>query len=429
MNPMTVQLQYGTDGLTLTLPAGVESTVIEPRFIPGLADEPAGFIDAVRHPMATRPLRDLLGSKNRIAVVIPDSTRPFPSERILNWFLAECAHVPDDQITIVVGTGSHRANTRGELAHMVGPEVLRRCRVVNHNAHDPVTMLEAGREAGAEPVLLNRDYVEADRRIIMGFVEPHFMAGFSGGYKAVFPGIADIASIMRYHGAEIIGDPGSTWGRTEGNPTQNRLRANGSLLPVDFCVNVTLNRDHDITGFFCGDVFSAHAAACRAARETGMIACPCPYPVVVTTNGGAPLDQNLYQTVKGMSAAAEIVAPGGLILCAARCNDGFPDHGNFKKLLFDHDSPESILDTINTPGFSMFDQWEAQILAGICMKARVALYSELPPEEVARAYITPVSDLNRFLADAVESLPGGSPIAILPQGPMTIPYLRPVGLV
>ena len=334
-----------------------------------------------------------------LAVAIPDITRPLPSDRLLGWLLEELAHVPDGQWTIVNGTGSHRINTEGELLAMVGPEVMRRLRVVNHSAHEPAGLERAGVTPDGRPVFLNREWVQADRRIVLGFIEPHFMAGFSGGYKGVFPALADIDAIMHYHRADVIGDPRSTWGRLEDNPTQDIIRANGSLVPVDFCINVTLNRRREITGFFCGDVLEAHREGCRAARETAMAPCDRPFPIVVTTNSGYPLDQNLYQAVKGMSAAAQIVEPGGLILAAARCNDGFPAHGNFRGLMTGHASPQAVLDTIMAPGFSMYDQWEAQLLALILLKARVGLFSEIPADDVRAAHLEPVADL--------EPAPGG----------------------
>ena len=181
---------------------------------------------------------------------------------------------------------------------------------MNHSAHEPSGLELAGRTPDGRPVYLNREWLQADRRIVLGFIEPHFMAGFSGGYKGVFPALADIDAIMHYHRADVIGDPRSTWGRLEDNPTQDQIRANGSLAPVDFCVNVTLNRRREITGFYCGDALEAHREGCRAAKATAMVACDRAYPVVVTTNSGYPLDQNLYQAVKGMSAAAQIVEPG-----------------------------------------------------------------------------------------------------------------------
>ena len=417
-----VHLQYGHDGLEISLPSE-RVTVLEPRFVPGLPDEAAAFREAVRQPIQTRPLRELITAQDRVAIVIADLTRPLPSDRLLPWLLEEIAHVPDQQVVIINGTGSHRINTPEELKRMVGAEILRRYRVVNHNSHDRSTMAVAGRAPGGREVLLQRDYVEADKRIVLGFIEPHFMAGFSGGYKGIFPAIADIDSIIHYHRAEVIGDPRSTWAILEGNPTQEQIRFYGSLIPVDFCVNVTLNRRREITRFFCGEVLAAHEAGCRFSKETAMVPCPEPFPIVVTTNSGYPLDQNLYQAVKGMSAAAQIITPGGLILAASRCNDGFPDHGNFKKLLFEHPTPEAILETVLAPGFLLFDQWEAQLLAMIRRQARVGLYSELPPDEVRRAHLEPVEDLSAAVAAELARIGSDAPIAVLPEGPLTIPYL------
>jgi nickel-dependent lactate racemase len=416
-----VHLQYGRTGLDVDIPGRV--TVLQPRYVAGLEDEHAAFLDATRRPIAGRPLRDIIHSTDRVAVVIPDITRPLPSERLLPWLFAALDHVPASQIVIVNGTGSHRVNTPEELAAMVGREVAARYRIVNHDSHARETLARAGVGEDGHEVWLNREYVDADRRIVLGFIEPHFMAGFSGGYKGVFPAVADIASIMRYHDARMIGDPATTWGRLEGNPTQRRIRHDGALVPLDFCVNVTLNRDRQITRFFCGDVLAAHDAGCAFSRETAMVAVDRPFPIVVTTNSGYPLDQNLYQAVKGMSAAAQIVGDGGYIAAAARCNDGFPAHGNFRTLLVQHDSPRALLDTILAPGFSLYDQWEAQILANIRLKARVGLLSEIPAADVRRAHLEPVEDLGYAVSSELDRLGEAAEVAVLPEGPMTIPYL------
>jgi len=418
----SVHLEYGRDGLDVSLPTD-NVTVIAPRFVAGLLDEAAGFREAVRAPIGACPLREQVRSSDRVAVVISDLTRPLPSDRLLPWLFAELDHVPAERFSIVNGTGSHRANTPEELATMVGGAVLGRYRVVNHAAHDPATMVEVGRSPDGEPVRMNREYVEADHRIVLGFIEPHFMAGFSGGYKGIFPAVADIASIMRYHDAKTIGDPRSTWGVLEGNPTQALIRHNGALVPLDFCINVTLNRRREITRYFCGDPIKAHEAGCRFSRETAMVACEKPFPLVVTTNSGYPLDQNLYQTVKGMSAAAQIVEPGGYIAAASRCNDGFPAHGNFKRLLFDHDSPRAVLTTIEAPGFSLYDQWEAQLLAIIRLKARVGLRSELEGGDVRRAHLEPIDDIGAAVGRELERIGRDAPVAVLPEGPQTIPYI------
>ena len=417
-----VRLEYGTDGVDLVTDAP-DVTIIRPRFVPGLPDEAAAFRDAVRRPIGAHPLREVIGPRDRVAIVIPDITRPMPSDRLLPWLFAELPHVPPDRITIVNGTGSHRPNTPAELEGMVGRHVAATYRIVNHAAHDRAALARVGVSRDGRPVLLNKAYVEADRRIVVGFIEPHFMAGFSGGYKGIFPALADIESITHYHRAAVIADPKSTWGVLDGNPTQAQIRENGALLPLDFCVNFTLNRDRAITGFYCGDAIEAHERGCAAAKETAMVPSDRAFPIVVTTNGGYPLDQNLYQTVKGMSAGAQVVEDGGYILTAARCNDGFPAHGNFRKLLVEHETPQAILDTVLTPGFSMFDQWEAQMLAMILVRARAGLYSEIPANELRRAHVEPVADVGARLAEELDRVGRDAPVAVLPEGPMTIPYL------
>ncbi len=425
---MQIHLQYGRDGLEVDLPSA-NVTLLEPRFLAGLADEGKEFQLAVRNPFGRRPLREMVAATDRVAIVIADITRPLPSDRLLSWIFAELAHVPAANFVIINGTGSHRTNTQQELESMVGTRIAREYRIVNHNAHDPETLKLAGKTEDGRSVFFNRDYVEADKRIVTGFIEPHFMAGFSGGYKGIFPAVADIDSIMHYHRAEVIGHARSTWGVLDENPTQQQIRANGSLLPVDFCINVTLNRRREVTRFFCGDPIAAHDAGCAFARATAMIACPRPFPIVLTTNSGYPLDQNLYQAVKGMSAAAQIVEKGGLVVAASRCNDGFPEHGNFRKLLFEHGSPGALLETILSPGFSMYDQWEAQLLAMVCLKARVGLFSEISEEKTRRAHLEKVRDIALRVAMELEVIGRDAPIAVLPEGPMTIPYLELQGAV
>ena len=418
---MKAQLPYGKESIEVTIP-GEQVREIRPHFIPGLADEARAFKKAVADPTGSAPLRELIAADDKVAVVIPDITRALPSERLLPWLFEELHHVPAENFTIVLGTGTHRQNTPDEIEVMVGKKVARRYRVVNHNGFDPSTLREVGKREGGYPVLMNKNYVQADKRIIMGFIEPHFMAGFSGGFKAVFPGIADIASIQHYHRASVIQDPRSTWGVLENNPTQEQIQRYGSLIPIDFCINVTLNHQQRITRFFCGNVSLAHQEGCRFAKSTAMVSCSRQYPVVITSNSGFPLDQNLYQSVKGMSAAAQIVAPGGLIVMAARCNDGFPNHGSFRQMLFDY-APKAFLEALHTPPFQKPDQWQNQLLSLILLKARVAVYSDLDAGEVQRAHMEPIANVDAYIAKEIGQLGEDAPVAVLPEGPMTIPFL------
>ena len=186
---------------------------------------------------------------------------------------------------------------------------------------------------GDVPVFLAREWVDADVRITTGFVEPHFFAGFSGGPKMVAPGLAGLATALELHNARRIGDPRATWGIIEGNPVHDAVRAIATATGVDFALDVLLDDQQQITRAFAGEILAMHAAACSEARREAMQAVPRPFDIVITTNSGYPLDQNLYQAVKGMSAAAEVVRPGGTIICAAECRDGLPDHGSYGRML------------------------------------------------------------------------------------------------
>ena len=230
---------------------------------------------------------------------------------------------------------------------------------------------------------------------------------------------------MRYHDAPTIGHPKSTWGVLEGNPTQARIRHDGALLPVDFCVNVTLNRDRQVTRFFCGDARRAHDEGCAFSRATAMVACERRFPIVVTTNSGYPLDQNLYQAVKGMSAAAQIVEhDGAIVAAAARCDDGFPAHGNFSRLLFEPrlspgaarpDPRAGLLDVRPVGGPAARDD----PAEGAC-RARERARSR---GRGARAHLAPVPDVAETVAAERRRLGADATVAVLPEGPMTIPYV------
>src|SRR5438876_3647554 len=211
--------------------------------------------------------------------------------------------------------------------------------------------------------------VQSDFKITTGFVEPHFFAGFSGGPKMVAPGLAGLETVMELHNAVRIGHPNATWGVTEGNPIHDDVRTIARMTGVDFALDVTLNRDQEITAAFAGDLFQEHMAACEAAKRNVMRRVEEPFDVVVTTNSGYPLDQNLYQAVKGMSAAAKIVRQGGTIICAAECRDGIPDHGAYGQILASCSSPQELLAMIMAPGYSRPDQWQVQIQAQIQAKA------------------------------------------------------------
>ncbi|HWQ15953.1 MAG TPA: nickel-dependent lactate racemase [Roseiflexaceae bacterium] len=419
---MRVELAYGRGHLPVEVPDG--AAVILPEELPGLPDEWAAFEAAVRAPLGAPPLRGLAQPGDRVAIVIADITRPSPSERLVPWIMDELAHVPREQFVIVNGTGSHRANTRAELVQMLGAEVVETVRIVNHNAFDDATLTCLGRTSYGGEVWVNNDYLRADMRIVTGFVEPHFFAGFSGGPKGVVPGVAGIKTIMHLHNAQMIGHPLATWAQLEGNPVQGEIREAVAMAPPHFMVNVAVNAKRQITAVWAGHYIQAHEVGCRFVAEHATRPVDEPFDIVITTNSGYPLDQNLYQAVKGMSAAARIVRPGGAILCAAECSDGLPDHGNFKDLLRMRQTPQELLAMIEAPGFALYDQWQAQSQALVQRKAEVYLYSSLDPETVRGAMLTPVDSIEGALAALLERYGPGARVAVLPEGPQTVPFVR-----
>ncbi|MCS7178976.1 MAG: nickel-dependent lactate racemase [Anaerolineae bacterium] len=421
-----VSLAYGRHGLTVNLPDDAPVTVIEPRYVPGLPDEAAAVRQALRAPLSTPPLVELVRPADTVAIVFSDITRPMPNDRVLPVLLEELARagVPDRQVLLINALATHRPQTEGELRRMLGDDIVDRYRILQHNAWDDAGLVPVATNRSGRTVRVNRAYMEASVRILTGFIEPHFFAGFSGGPKAVLPGIADIEAILDNHGPAMIAHPQATWAVTEGNPIWEEMRDVARATAPTFILNVALNRERRVTAVFAGEMETAHRAGVAFVREHAMQPVPEPFDIVITSNSGYPLDLNLYQAVKGMSAAAQIVRPGGDIIVVAECWDGIPDHGEYKRLLWEAASLEDLLARILAPGFRCPDSWEAQIQAQIGRRARVHVYADgLTDEELRRAHVLPCRSVEETVARLRREHPGGT-IAVLPDGPQTVPYVR-----
>ncbi len=370
-------------------------------------------------------MREWVTNQTKICIVFTDITRPTPNERLIPWILAylEDAGVKRDQITLLNGLGTHRPNTREELCKMLSPGVVENYRVLNHEPENPEALAQAGHTRAGAPVLLNKHLLAADLRIITGFIEPHFFAGFSGGPKGIMPGVAGLETVISNHGRTNIGSPNAAFGITVGNPVWEEMRDIALRAGFSFLVNVALNERREITGIFAGDLIAAHAEGIEFVRASAMQPVEQPFEIVISTNSGYPLDLNLYQTVKGMSAAARIVKEGGSIIMAAECREGVPVTAPFYKLLRQAGRPERVLELIAESTFP--EQWQSQIQALIQRRATVYLYSSLDPEEVKLAHLTPCPDIAGLVMKQIAKLGPTARIAVLPQGPLTIPYLRP----
>ncbi len=417
---MRVELAFGRHGTSVTVPDGAE--VIAPVDEPGLRDEAASITAALRRPLLGPPLRELTGGAARIAVVFPDLTRPMPNRTVLPPLLAELARsgVPDDHITLLCATGTHRQASASEMEELVGPEIVARYAIVDHDSTSD-GHVEVGRVDGT-PVLLQREYVEADLRIITGFVEPHFFAGFSGGPKAVCPGLAATTTILEAHHPRRIADGRATFVTRAGNPVHDFVRAATALAPPHLSLDVAINRARQVTAVFAGPLPAAHDAACAHVQSAAVRVVDAPFDLVVSTNGGYPLDRNLYQAVKGMAAAERIVRPGGIIVMAAACEDGVPADGAFARLLA---AAHTTTDLLGASGEPELDRWQAQVLGRVLARAQVRLFAPgLDTAASPSTLLTLVPDLDAAVAAACARLGPDARVAVMPEGPLTVATVR-----
>jgi lactate racemase len=418
-------LAYGREGLEIRVPDS--AVLLEPRFLQGLPDESGALLSALRQPIGSPPLIDLVKPGDRVVVVHTDITRATPNDRLLPVLLAEleAAGVRREDITLLNGLGTHRRQTQTELREMLGGQIVENYRSLQHDCQDDTQLVSLGTTSLGHPVRVNRTYMEADARILTGFIEPHFFAGFSGGPKAVLPSLAGAESVFTNHGLAMIADQRATWGVTEGNPIWMEMREVALRTEPTFLLNVALNSRREITGVFAGDMLAAHAVGCEFVRANAMVGVDELYDLVITTNSGYPLDQNLYQSVKGMSAASQVVREGGAIIIAAACEDGLPDHGLYAQLLVEAGSLQGLLDMIAQPGFTAQDQWQVQIQAQIQQRAEVYVYSDgLSDEQISRALFIPCRDIETTLSRLFDKFGPQARLCVMPEGPQLIPYLN-----
>ena len=420
---MNIPLAYGRGFIDVDFPEDC-TTLIEPAHQAGLRDERAEVAAALDLPVDALPLRAQISPEKTICIVHTDITRATPNERLIPWLLAylEGAGARRENITLLNGLGTHRPNTRAELEQMLTPAVVANFRCLNHEPENDDALVQVGVTRGGVPALLNRHLVLAAVRIVTGFIEPHFFAGFSGGPKGIMPGVAGLRTVMSNHGVENIRDRRATFGVTAGNPIWEEMRDLAMRAGPSFLLNVALNDRREITGVFAGDLIGAHRLGCEFVRASAMQPVAAPFDVVVTTNSGYPLDMNLYQGVKGMRAAELIVKDGGAIILAAECAEGMPTGSPHEHLLHGTHDGEALLARLAQPGFAQPEQWQGQIQALIQRRAGVHLFSTLADEQVRAAHLEPCRDIAATVRERLGVSKGGR-VAVLPQGPLTIPYL------
>lgn len=376
---------------------------------------------ALASPIGSEPLEKLAVGRENIVLIASDHTRPVPSRVLVPPMLAAIRRGnPDAKITILIATGCHRGTTKAELIEKFGPEIAEREKIVIHDCADEDAMVTIGTLPSGGVLRINRLAAEADLLVSEGFIEPHFFAGFSGGRKSVLPGIAARETVYWNHNAEFIASPFARTGILEGNPIHRDMIYAARTAKLAFICNVVINAKHQVVGAFAGDCEQAHLAGTVFLKE--LCQCPkAPADMVITSNNGYPLDQNIYQAVKGMTAGEATCKDGGVIIMVAACNDG---HGgeSFMKTMTQNLSPSEILAQIQFTAkkHTVPDQWESQILARILSMFHVVLISQTDPELVRAMKMHPARDLPHALEIAEELLGRPGSVTVIPEGISTI---------
>lgn len=426
-----IPIPYGSSSLDLILPEERIAGVLRSR-VNDLRPEAAGgelVRRALEAPVGSSRGAELARGKKRIVVITSDHTRPLPSRVTLPPLLEELRRgsgCGDGEITLLIATGTHRPMTREEQVARFGEETLRRVRVVMHEATAEEEMVSIGRLPSGGPCEINRIAAEADLLVAEGFIEPHFFAGFSGGCKSVLPGIASRSCVLGNHCAEFIGHPKARTGILEGNPLQTDMLFAGEAARLAFVLNVVLDRDHHVVAAFAGHRVKAHRAGCAFLRDLASVTA-APAPVVVTSNGGYPLDQNIYQAVKGMTGGEAACIPGGVIVMCAECRDGNGGErfvGEFRN----SSGPEDVLARIGARkrDETLPDQWESQVLARVLSRHAVVLVTEEKNFADARTLgLIPAATLEEAMARAEARMGVAAPVLVLPDGVAVI--VEPAG--
>ena len=417
-----IELPYGDSCINVGIPDRFTFDILDSKYVAGIKNEEAAILESLTHPVGCAALRNLVSSSDKVAIITTDNTRPCPDDRILPVILAVLEEkIPRENIVIIVGLGLHRPLGDAELVEKFGRNIVDSYEVVNH---DPNKTTHIGRTSRGVPVEVNSRVVEADFRISTGFIEPHFFAGFSGGRKSITPGVSSAASIRSNHSYRMLENPCSRAGILQNNPVHEDMVEQARMAGLDFIVNVLLNAEGGITYVFSGEMVAAHEAGCRAAADIVRVPVERLADIALTTNGGAPLDLDFYQTCKAIDNAAQVVREGGIIIVASSCSQGVgPDE--FRALHASAGSPQDVLDALSRAGErAQGVSWQNQILARAQVNHRVFLFSHLDDGVARSMMVTPVGSVSSALEEAYDSLGDGAVLTVIPRGPLVLPTLE-----
>jgi lactate racemase len=419
---MRVKLEYGRTGMAVDLPDERVVRKLAYKDAPPLVDPVGVLQDVIAHPTGTPPLAELARGRTSACIVICDITRPVPNQMMLPPILAtlEASGIPRDRITILVATGLHRPNHGQELVEMVGQEIVDNYRIENHHGQvlDEHTYL--GNSPRGVPIWIDNHYVNADLKITTGLIEPHLMAGFSGGRKLICPGIAALETVKVWHGPAFLEHPNADCGVLEGNPVHEENTWIGRHTGCDFIVNVVIDSDRRPLCFVAGDMEAAFHEGVDFVRGVVVDKVSEPVDIVVTSSAGYPLDTTFYQAVKGLTGALPIVKQGGTIILAASLSEGIGSP-EFQSLFDDNSSLPAFVERILGKDYFVMDQWQLEELAKVCRKAKVKIVSDgLPAETINRLFVESAPSVEEAIAESLAEYGPTARIAVIPKGPYVL---------
>ncbi len=424
---MKVKLKYGKEGISINLPETKNfQGVIFPDEPPVIKDVENEILKSLKNPIDSKPLYNIAKGKKSAIILISDITRPVPNHIILPPILKtlEEAGISRDNIKILIATAIHRPNVGDELIKLVGEYITKNYNILNHFSKRDEDMEFVGYIDNKVPVYINKEYLKADLKILTGFIEPHMWAGYSGGRKSILPGISSIKTLEYMHGPEMVAHPKTSYGILNGNPFHEAGIKIMKLAGADFILNVTLNTEKKITGIFAGDPINAHLSGCKFLEKYCVKYIEKQLDFVITTNSGAPLDCNLYQTVKGMSAVVPVLKKGGTILIASKCFEGLGS-SDFIKTLKYVDTPENFLKKLKNKEFFIPDQWCAQEIYEIIKDFPTWIYTDgIDKETLKKLFFYPVENIENAVFKLLEIYGKEAYWAVVPDGPMVILKLK-----
>ncbi|MYK18150.1 nickel-dependent lactate racemase [Candidatus Poribacteria bacterium] len=423
---MKVEMRYGTGTLPMEIPEENVAGILEIAESVPLSDENGAVREAIARPIASPPLAELAGGRESACIVISDITRPVPNKVILPPLLEvlEASGIPREKITILIATGIHRPNNAEELETMVGSDIMETYRIVNHFSQQTETQAYLGKTENGTPVYINKTYLESDLKVITGLIEPHLMAGYSGGRKAICPGIASVETMKVMHGPELMEHPKSAVGILDGNPFHKEATEIALMAGVDFNLNVAIDKQRSITGIFAGDMVKSHLVGAAFVEKQAKVTLPASADAVVVSSAGYPLDSTFYQAIKGLLTAVEVVKQGGSILLVAAGSEGIGSKP-FTDLIFKTDDLTAFVQGLYNPANFVIDQWQLEELAKVARKADIYFYTDgIPYHQRSKLFVHPLKTPQEGIEEILDRYGADAQIAVIPEGPYVLAQLE-----